>query len=385
MIACMDLPSGLAGDMFLACLIDAGWDVAELQKVIDSLSLPEPCTVSASRVMRRSVQATHLDVQAPDSHHHRHLHHIQAMITGSGLSQRVKDQALGVFGRLAAAEAKVHGTTPDKVHFHEVGALDAIIDIVGTCAGLEALDINDLYSSPVPLGFGWVDSQHGRIPVPAPATLELLAAANVPTRQSPGGGELLTPTGAALLAELASFEQPPMRINRIATGAGTRDPEWPNIARMIIGEPLQHASAIVEMQTNIDDMNPQIYASVMQNLLDQGALDVWLANVQMKKNRPGTVLHVLANCADQRMLAEILLRQTTTLGVRVHGVQRHEAAREFQQVQTPYGAVKLKLKLLDGQIIGATPEFDDCQRLAAERNVPVKAVMDAAMLHLPPM
>lgn len=379
MIAYLDLPSGLSGDMTLSCLVDAGWDIAALQGVIDSLKLPEPCRVESSRVMRKAIQATHVDVQTPPSHQHRHLHHIETIINAATLSQTVKDRAIAVFRRLAAAEAKVHGSTIEKVHFHEVGALDAIIDIVGSCAGLEALNITELFASPVPLGWGWTLSDHGQIPIPAPATLEILSAARVPTRQSPGGGELLTPTGAALLAELAQFQQPPMRIVRTAVGTGTRDPEWPNVARLLLGEPLAGSSAaLVELATNIDDMNPQLYAPVMAQLLSSGALDVWLAPVQMKKNRPGVVLHVLAPASSERTLAEILLRQTTTLGVRSHGVTRHEAAREFRKVATIYGEVAIKLKLLDGQIIGAMPEYEDCRRLAEEKGVAVKTVLEAA-------
>lgn len=385
MIAYLDLPSGLAGDIFLACLVDAGWNIASLQQVIDSLGLPERCLVTSSRVMRQSVQATHLDVTAPDSHHHRHLHHIATIINASRLSPSVKARALAVFQRLAVAEARVHGTTPEKIHFHEVGALDAIIDIVGVCAGLEALGIEKLYASGVPLGYGWVESQHGLIPVPAPATLEILATAGIPTRLSPGGGELLTPTGAALLAELAEFTQPPMRIARIANGAGTRNPAWPNVARLLLGEPAATPSSadasnsLVEMQTNIDDMNPQLYEPAMQTLFDAGALDVWLVNVQMKKNRPGVVLHVLAKSSDESTLAGILLRQTTTLGVRTHSVSRHIAQREFRSLSTPYGDLTLKLKILDGRIVDAVPEFDDCRRLAAQKQIPVKQVLDSAL------
>lgn len=379
MIAYFDLPSGLSGDIFLSCLVDAGWDIASLQKLVDSLNLGEPCTVSASRVIRRGVSATHVDVQTPQSNKHRHLHHIEAIINGAALSQLTKDRAIAVFRRLAEAEARVHGTTVQKVHFHEVGALDAIIDIVGSCAGLEALSIERVYSSPVPLGWGWINCDHGQIPVPAPATLEILAGANVPTRQSPGGGELLTPTGAALIAELGTFSQPSMRIARVANGTGKRDPEWPNVARMILGE-VSDQDGLVELATNIDDMNPQLYAPVMEKLLAAGALDCWLVPVQMKKGRPATVLSVLARAADEQKLARLLLTDTTTLGIRVHPVTRHEAGREFRKVSTAYGEVTVKAKLLDGKVIGVTPEFDEVRRLAEEKQVPLREIMDAVML-----
>lgn len=377
MIAYLDLPSGISGDMFLSCLVDAGWELTKLQAVIDALKLPETCKVEATRVQRKGIGATHVDVHTPHTHQHRHLHHIEKIINGADLPETVKAKAIAVFTRLAVAEAKVHGTTVQKVHFHEVGALDAIIDIVGTCAGLEALGITQVYASPVPLGWGWVNCDHGQMPVPAPATLELIAAASVPTRQSPGGGELVTPTGAALIAELAQFRQAPMKPVKLGTGTGTRDPEWPNVARLLIGEPLE-AGGIVEIATNIDDMNPQLYTPVMEKLLAAGALDTWLVPVQMKKGRPGIVLHVLAKSADEQKLSAVILRETTTLGVRVLPVTRHEAGRDFRTVATPFGEVQLKLKLVDGKIIGATPEFDDCRKLAEARGVAVKDVIEAA-------
>jgi uncharacterized protein (TIGR00299 family) protein len=371
------LPSGISGDIFLSCLVDAGWELSRLQAVIDSLKLPESCKVEATRVQRKGIGATHVDVHTPHTHQHRHLHHIEKIINDADLPQTVKNRAIAVFTRLAAAEAKVHGTTIQKVHFHEVGALDAIIDIVGTCAGLEALGITQLYASPVPLGWGWVNCDHGQMPVPAPATLELIAAASVPTRQSPGGGELVTPTGAALIAELAQFRQAAMKPVKLGTGTGTRDPEWPNVARLLIGEPLD-AAGIVEIATNIDDMNPQLYAPVMDKLLSAGALDCWLVPVQMKKGRPGIVLHILARAADEQKLASLVLRETTTLGVRVLPVTRHEAGRDFRTVTTAFGDVQLKLKLVDGKIIGATPEFEDCRKLADAKGVAIKDVVEAA-------
>lgn len=378
MIGYVDAASGASGDMFLSCLVDAGWPIEQLQGVIDRLKLTEACQVSAERVMRGPVQATHVDVHTPHSHQHRHLHHIRDIITAAELPQMVKDRSIAVFTRLANAEAKVHGTAPEKIHFHEVGALDAIIDIVGTVAGLAALNIEKLYASPLPLGSGWTTSEHGQIPIPAPATLELLAAAGAPVRPSPGPGELLTPTGAAILAELAAFRQPPMRLTRIATGAGTRNTPWPNILRLWLAETDGHGP-LVEIQTNIDNMNPELYAPVMDRLLAAGALDVWLTPVQMKKNRPGVVMSVLAPVAAEAAMADLMLRQTTTLGVRVHPVHRHEAGRQWQTTQTPFGEVRLKLKIVDGQAISAAPEYEDCRVLAEAKNVAVKDVYDAAV------
>lgn len=374
MIAYFDLAAGFSGDICLSCLVDAGWEIGALQHVIDGLKLGEACHVEASRVMRRGISATHVDVRVPHSHTHRHLGDIARIVAGAELSELTKKRAMAVFGRLAAAEAKVHGVSVEKVHFHEVGALDAIIDIVGSCAGIEALGIEEIFASGLPMGWGWIEAEHGKIPIPAPATLELLAAANAPTRPSPGGGELVTPTGAALIAELAKFRQPMMRMVRVGNGTGKRDPEWPNVARLVLGE-REEDGAIVEIATNIDDMNPQLYAPVMEKVLAAGALDIWLTAVQMKKGRPGTVMQVLAKGADEQRLAGILLKETTTLGVRVHGVRRYEAQREFRRVKTEFGEVTVKLKVLEGKVAGAMPEFDDVRRVAEEKGVSTAEVM----------
>lgn len=378
MIGYVDAASGASGDMFLSCLVDGGWAIEQLQDVIDRLKLPEACRVTAERVMRGPVQATHVNVDTPHAHAHRHLHHIRDIIQAADLSEPVKATAIAIFTRLANAEATVHGTTPEKIHFHEVGALDAIIDVVGTSAGLAALGVEKLYASPVPLGSGWTTSEHGQIPIPAPATLELLATAGAPVRPSPGPGELLTPTGAAILAELAEFRQPPMRLTRVATGAGTRNPPWPNVLRLWLGEG-DAPGSLVEMQTNIDNMNPEHYAPVMEKLLAAGALDVWLTPVQMKKGRPGVVLSVLTTAGAETQMADLLLRHTSTLGVRVHALHRHEAARECRTTETAFGAVRLKLKVLGGQVIAATPEYEDCRALAEAKGVAVKDVYDAAL------
>jgi pyridinium-3,5-bisthiocarboxylic acid mononucleotide nickel chelatase len=291
----------------------------------------------------------------------------------------VQQRAIAVFTRLAKAEAAVHGTTVEQIHFHEVGALDAIVDIVGVCAGLHGLGIERLYASGVPLGEGWSKSAHGRIPLPAPATLALLAAVNAPNRPAPGPGELVTPTGAALLAEFATFGQPSLRLLRIGLGAGQKEFEWPNVARLWLAE-AQESGELVEIETNIDDMNPEFYAAVSQNLFATGALDVWLTPIQMKKGRPGTLLSVLAPAALEATLAEIILRETTTLGVRVHAVHRHMARRDFMTVSTPYGPVPVKRKWLGDQLAGAKPEYEACLKLAQKADVPVREVYEAAVM-----
>lgn len=379
MIAYLDLPAGLSGDMFLGCLVDAGWPLDALRASIAALNLPpDSWQLRAEQVLRGPLRATLVHVDTQETSQHRHLSDIRALIQRASLPAAVQADAIGAFTRLAHAEAQVHGEPVEQVHFHEVGALDAIIDIVGAAAGVHGLGIERLYASGAPLGSGWTDSAHGRIPLPAPATLALLVAAQAPTRPSPGPGELITPTGAALLAHYARFEQPELRLTASGVGAGQRDPAWPNVARLWLGEPLA-AGALVEISTNIDDMNPELYGAVSQRLFAAGARDVWLTPVQMKKGRPGVVLSALAPAALESTLCDLLLRETTTLGVRVHAVHRHEAARAQGVVDTRYGPVQVKIKRIDGAVWGAMPEYDDCLRVAEAAGVPVRLVYEEAL------
>lgn len=395
MIAFLDIPSGISGDMFLGCLVDGGWPLAALEETIQRLKLPAGSwRVAQTPVMRGPLAATLLEVDAAEGDHHRHLSDILAIIAQADLPVQVKTRASAVFRRLAEAEAAVHGASVETIHFHEVGALDAIIDIVGVCAGLDALGVTQLYAGSVPLGEGWANTAHGRIPLPAPATLALLSAARAPTRPAPGPGELVTPTGAALLAELASFRQPPMRLQRVGQGAGRKEFDWPNVARLWFGEEdtgrpaggvqatpdtaLEYTSMVV-LETNIDDMNPELYAAASAALFAGGAVDVWLTPIQMKKGRPAVLLSVLAPPEQQGRLATILLQETTTLGVRVQPVGRYAAARALRTVATRYGPLAVKLKLVAGAVVGVKPEQDDCTRLAAAHGVPVRAVYEAAL------
>jgi uncharacterized protein (TIGR00299 family) protein len=385
MIGYLDLPSGLSGDMLLGCLVDCGWPASRLESTLARLALPPgEWAVQLQEVRKGALRATQVDVLAEEGRHDRRLADVLAILHASDLPPTVSERAAAIFVRLADAEAKVHGVTPDQIHFHEVGAIDAIMDIVGAVAGLHDLGIERLYASAVPLGHGWADTAHGRLPLPAPATLELLSAANAPTRPAPGPGELLTPTGAAILCELATFEQPAMSIRRVGIGAGRRDFAWPNVARLWLGEAQAPAVAsatgpLLQLETNIDDMNPQLYAGVVEKLFSAGANDVWMTPVQMKKGRPGVVLSVLCAAADEPALADLLLRETTTLGVRAHAVHhRHEARREMRAVQTPFGNVQTKIKWLGSEAAGGMPEFDDCRALAESAGVPVRRVYDAA-------
>ena len=386
MIGYLDLPSGLSGDMFLGCLVHAGWSIDALRATIARLPLETgQWSVDARPVMRGPLSATLVEVRAADSRRHRHLPEIVRMIGSAALPEPVRQRAIAVFERLAAAEARVHGTTADRIHFHEVGAIDAIIDIVGVAAGLHDLGIQRLHASAVPLGEGWTESEHGKLPLPAPATLELLAAAQAPTRPAPGPGEWVTPTGAALLATLATFGQPAMTLARVGLGAGQRECAWPNIARLWLGDPA-NSGALVQIETNIDDMNPQLYAAVSERLFAVGARDVWLTPVQMKKGRPGVVLSVIAPAADEACVVDVLLRETTTLGVRTHALSaRHEARREMREVETPFGQVRVKVKWVGAEPVGASPEYDDCAGHAREHGVPARSVYEvaaAAALHL---
>jgi uncharacterized protein (TIGR00299 family) protein len=379
MIAYLDLPSGVSGDMLLGCLVDGGWPAERLRKTIESMKLPPAeWAVQVQAVQKGVFRATQVEVLFEDGRQRRGLAEVREMILASSLPQVVRDRAVAVFVRLANAEAKVHGSTVEQVHFHEVGAVDAIIDVVGVISGFHELGIEKVFASPLPLGPGWTGSDHGKIPLPAPATLELLAAASAPTRPAPGPGELVTPTGAALLAELAAFEQPPMRLLRIGVGAGQRDCAWPNIARLWLGEP-QDTGALVQLETNIDDMNPQLYPAVSEKLFAAGAKDVWMTPIQMKKGRPGVLLAVLGPADREAVLADLILRETTTLGVRVHDIShRHEARRQMHDVQTPFGTVAAKMKWVGDDLVGVTPEYDDCRALASAGGVPVRTVHEAA-------
>lgn len=387
-LAFLDTPSGIAGDILLGCLVDAGWPLDSLQATVAGLRLPhDSWKIGAEYAMRGGVRATLVRVDVNEDDTHRHLADVHEIIENGELPAMVERRACAVFTRLAEAEATIHDSSPDQVHFHEVGALDAIIDIVGVCAGLHELNVGRLCASALPLGPGWAKSQHGQIPLPAPATLALLAAVDAPTVPAPGAGELVTPTGAALLAELAEFRRPAMRLRKIGYGAGRKQFDWPNVARLWLGDEIDEeaagsngtpSGALVIIETNIDDMSPELYEPVQRLLLEAGALDVWTTAIAMKKGRPATKISVLSEQSSELTLAAILLRQTTTLGVRVYPVRRHIAERAFETVATPYGSVLVKLKRVGGEIVGAKAEFEDCRRLAAAAGTPLPAVYAAA-------
>jgi uncharacterized protein (TIGR00299 family) protein len=330
-----------------------------------------------------------LDAPAPSpghGHDHGHAHRayadIRAMLGNSPLRPRVRETALAIFARLAEAEARVHGVAVDAVTFHEVGAVDSIVDIVGAAIGLAALEIDTVYVSTLPLGSGTVRSQHGVIPVPAPATVELLRG--FPVRVGDGIGELVTPTGAAIVATLTrpGAAVPPLSVERVGYGAGTRTlADRPNLLRALLGRAAATVGGdeLVEIATNIDDSSPELYEHVMERLFAAGARDVWLSPAQMKKNRPGTILHVLAEPAGRDALASIILRETSAIGVRFHPVQRLVLPREERTVGTEYGAVRVKIAHAPDGTVNVAPEYDDCRRIARERGVALKSVYQAAL------
>lgn len=378
-IAYADCFSGISGDMFLASLLDAGLPLEVLQDGIEKLKLPEKVELRLSETHKGALRAAYLEVLVPHSHHHRHLSDILEILGNSQLSEPVKETTGRIFTLLAEAEARVHGEPVEQVHFHEVGALDSIVDVTGAVLGLEALGIERLYASPLPYGAGTIQSDHGLLPLPAPATLEVLRLAHAPLRPSPAEVELVTPTGAAILGTLATFERPNLTITGVGVGAGKRDLPWPNLMRLLVGEtPTNGTSEMVQLETNIDDMNPQFYGYLMEKLFAAGARDVFLTPIQMKKNRPGTLLGVIAYRRDEATLAELILRETTTLGMRVQPIGRYEAQREFRQIQTPFGSLTVKLKILAGQVIQSVPEYDECVRLAKENNVSLAEIYQAA-------
>jgi hypothetical protein len=418
--------AGISGDMLMAALVDAGAPIDLLQQTAASLGLGAELQVT--RVSRSGIQSTKIDVlvggrlhepvqpsgpiehEHKEHHHeheHRHHHHehdehdhhhehehgrslveIRPLITRADLTGRARDLSLRAFGLLAEAEGRIHGIPPEKVHFHEVGGIDAIVDIACSAAAADALDLDAWYCSPVNVGSGFVNCAHGRFPVPAPATAELLK--NLPTYSAHVQAELVTPTGAALLRALdCRFESTPMmRTQVIGYGAGTRNPErFPNVLRVSVGEIAQPSLEIREqkgekvtvLECAVDDLSPQVLAHTAQLALERGALDVMSAPVTMKKGRLGTLLTVLCKPGDADRLQQLIFRETTTLGIRVREENRVILARELTPVETDFGVIHIKTGSLHGEEQNAAPEFEDCRRAAATFDVPLKTVIQAAL------
>ena len=381
-IAYFDCFAGASGDMILGALMDAGLPVDTLKEELDKLGLTH-YDLQIKKVLKRGIggsQAVVIVDEDHHSHHHRHLSHIREIINASTLDETVKAESIRIFERIAEAESKVHRTSIEKIHFHEVGAMDAIIDVVGAVAGFAALGIQKICCSPLHLGTGTVKCAHGILPVPAPATAELVKG--FPVYATGVEGELLTPTGAAILTTLASSfgPMPPMSVQNIGYGAGTADPPLPNFLRVSVGAAaediadceIEHAAVI---ETNIDDMNPQIYEYIIAKVLEMGAMDIYLTSVQMKKNRTGTLLTVICDPLAVTKFADFLLRETTTIGMRWRTENRLKARRKIKELDTRFGPVRFKFAVLGNETINVTPEYEDCKHIALESKIPLKEIM----------
>ena len=379
--AYFDCFSGISGDMTLGALIDSGLDFGLLKNELDKLGLSD-YEIGTSREMRGYITGARFNVEAGESHHHRGLTEINSIINSADISQRAKTDALAIFDRLAIVEAAIHNTTKDKIHFHEVGAVDSIVDIVGTAIGIDLLGIEKCHASVIPLGSGTAKCAHGTLPVPAPATIKLLENATV--RSSGQKREMVTPTGAAILTHYCkSFgPMPDMHILSTGYGAGFKDvPEMPNMLRLIIGQSdagtMHHQMEVIE--AGIDDMNPEFYDYIFEKLFESGALDVYLVPIQMKKNRPANLLTVLAHKADLEKLAAIIFTESTTFGLRSYTTSKVFLKREQITVETRYGPISVKTGYFGGGPSTIAPEYEDCKKAAREKSAPLKAVYAEAL------
>jgi hypothetical protein len=377
-IAYLDTVGGIAGDMTMAAFVSAGVPFDLLRAKLGALPIG-PFELEARHVKRNSVDCVHIDVIAgAEGHVHRQMKDITAILDGAPLAPRVKERAASVFRAIADAEARIHATTPERVHFHEVGALDSIVDIVGSALCMEECGIEEVYSSPVRMGSGgFVETRHGRMPVPAPATLEILKG--YPSVLTSVPHELTTPTGAAIIRALSSglLDEERLRVSAVGYGAGTHEfPEIPNFLRVIIGtlDQAQEQEEILIVETNIDDMNPQAYPYVIDLLLRAGAHDAYMVPVIMKKGRPGILLSVMAPRRHLEAVIGLLYRETSTIGVRVQQTGRRKLPRRHLEAVTSLGTVKAKAVMRDGREV-IMPEYEECRRIASERNLPLVEVM----------
>jgi pyridinium-3,5-bisthiocarboxylic acid mononucleotide nickel chelatase len=387
--AYLDAFSGLSGDMLVSALLDCGADFGALERTIASIGLTG-YRLSTRRRVVSGISAVKFEVEVNEPQSERRLAEIRAMIeSADALAPAVRGRAIEIFAMLAEAEAKVHHTTPDEVHFHEVGAVDSIIDVAATVWALENLEVGDVMVSPLPMGSGFARSQHGIIPVPAPATAELLAG--FPVRLGDGAAEMVTPTGAAVVRALARPGALPaaFEIEKIGYGAGARTlDDRPNVLRVMIGRERTEFETddLIEIAANIDDLNPQIYDHAMERLLAAGARDVTVTPTVMKKGRPGVVLCVLAAPAERERLARIIFEETSTIGLRYHAVARLKLHREMREVDTRFGRIRVKVSgargaganVQDDRAVTIAPEYDDCRRAALEHRVALRVVMEEA-------
>ena len=389
-VAFFDPFSGASGDMALGALIDAGLDLDTLRSELSNLDL-HGYELTAEPWEQHGITGTRVQVIATqEEHHYRHWRDIRSMIENSSLRDGTRRRALHIFQGLAEAEARVHGMSVEDVHFHEVGAVDSIVDIVGAAAGLELLGIEQVYSGTLRDGTGFVRAAHGLLPVPAPATAELIAMAGAPLKQRDIQSELLTPTGAAILTRLATFQHPEMTTTAVGYGYGSKEFEWPNALRVWIGELVPEAKTSPEpapadagdieilLETNIDDMNPEFFEPLTDLLFQHGAFDVYLTPITMKRGRPATMVSVICDLAHRTALESVLMEHSTTLGVRMTPIERVKAGRRIETVTTRWGEVRVKLKIWGGRVTDVAPEYVDCLAIVQEHDVPIRLVSGEA-------
>ncbi len=391
-IAWLQCANGVSGDMLLGALVDAGAPVDAMNEAIDCVFPDEPIRLMPVETSRAGIRATHIKVQGGDAVERGHtpLRDLIDWVEKANLPASVIQRAVAILRRIGEAEALVHGGSAESVELAELGSADTLVDIVGTLVGLDELGIETLYSTGLPLATGRVTTQHGILPVPAPGVLEIMRLAGAPTLPPPASGEgqqtgeLVTPTGAAIVTTLASFDPPPAMnaVHSVGYGAGTKDPKGrANIVTLVVGEaaaePIQ-TRPMAMIETTIDDMNPEVYDYVRERLMTAGARDIWLQNVQMKKGRPGVIVSIIAPESAKDVIVRELLRETTTLGVRVTAVTRYEAVRESVVIETPLGPANVKIKRLaaEGEIVGISPEYEDCRQLAEQSSLPLGRVYD---------
>ena len=371
-VAYIDCISGVSGDMLLGALLDAGLPLAWLEKEIEKLSLP--CRIKVEDTLRGSIGAKQVRIVEEERGVVRTWLNIEEIIRKSRLEKKIKEKTLQAFRLLAQAEANIHKINLDQVHFHEIGALDTLVDIVGVVSGFHYFKVKEVFCSPVPTGVGMVKTEHGLLPLPAPATLEILSG--VPIFSLGIQAELTTPTGAALLKTLCSGfgKLPHLKIERVGYGAGSRELEIPNVLRIILGEKLEPEKKVVLIETNLDDISPEVIGYLKTLLFQEGSLDVWTTPIQMKKERPGVMLSVLAPKSLQSKLVNLIFKESTTLGVRIVPLERITLSRETLEVETVYGKGHVKIAWCEGEIVNVSAEYEDCVKLAKKSGVPLKKI-----------
>ena len=387
----IDAYSGISGDLLLGAFLDAGLPVEVLEAAFQALSLDDKFSIHFQTVMKGVIRATQFSIElakpeeSDDHHgHHRHMADIRKIILTSKLKASVQENVLKIFDLLAKAEGSVHVVDPDEVHFHEVGATDSILDIVGISVALDYFQIGQVFSSGLPWCEGTVHTQHGQMPIPAPATMVLLNESQAVMRSFKADVELITPTGAAFLAAFARYEKPEMKLEKLGCGAGSKDLPWPNILRVMIGEQTNEPNnEHIVIETHIDDMNPEWFGHLMERCFACGAFDVTYTPIYTKKNRPATLVTIVATRQQEAELATLLLKESTAFGVRVTPVKHYKSESDFIKICTDYGDVRVKRKWMDGKVIQWSPEYEDCRRIANEYKLSLPEVFQQVINRLP--